>query len=474
MRSMNPLRTLMAAAILCGTFIGYAQAETFGDFTYTDQGDSVTITGYSAVSFGAVNIPAEIGGKPVTAIGDKAFYCEGVTALTIPGSVISIGDYAFGACHYLKTVTIPAGVKSIGPGAFFHCDGLEKLTFSTGLSTIGEQSFAYCAKLTEVVIPDGVTSIGDGAFFNCTELEQVSIGGDVVSIGNWIFEQCGKIKRVTFASGVNTIPRWVFANCGNLTSVKIPRSVTSIDEGAFAGCRALKEVALPSSLDSIGDSAFSSTGLAIVTLPSSVESIGDSAFSRTSLTTVTIPSTVESIGRGAFGYCGALKRATFVGNAPALGEAAFGEAADSFTVYWHEGREGFTAPTWQGYAAWMIPKGPEIAVYQPHGFELVDGSGKKSYGGQRVGTKTPPRSVTIRNRGSKVLRGLFVATGGNHPDDFIIRQPEERSLPPGAVTTFKVSFKPNAKGARNATIRIHSNDADEDPFEIHFDGHGVK
>lgn len=442
----------MITAILCGTFIGNAQAETFGDFTYTEHGDSVTITGYSAVSFGAVNIPAEIGGKPVTAIGAKAFYCEGVTALTIPGSVISIGDYAFGACHKLKAVTIPAGVKLIGPGAFFHCEGLEKLTFSTGLSTIGEQAFAYCAKLTEVVIPDGVTSIGDGAFINCTALEQVSIGGDMVSIGNWIFGQCEKIKRVTFGNGVKKIPGRIFSSCGNLTSVEIPRSVTSIDEGAFAGCRALKEVAVPSSLVSIGDSAFSSTGLAIVTLPS----------------------TVESIGRGAFGYCGALKRVTFVGNAPALGEAAFVSTADSFTVYWHEGREGFTAPTWQGYAAWMIPKGPEIAVYQPRGFELVDGIGKKSYGGQRIGSKSPPRTVTVRNRGSKLLRGLSVTAGGNHPDDFIIRQPEKRNLPPGAAATFKVSFKPQAKEARSATIRIHSNDADEAPFEIHFDGHGVK
>lgn len=449
---MNPLRTLIITAISCGTFLFNAQAETFGDFTYTDHGDSVTITGYTAVSFSAVNIPAEIGGKPVTAIGKKAFYCVGVTALTIPGSLTSIGDYAFGACHYLKTVTIPSGVKSIGAGAFFHCEGMEKLTLSTGLTTIGKDAFYHCTKLTGVVIPDGVTSIGDGAFLDCTALEQVSIGGDLASLGSWIFEGCGNIKRVTFGDGVTKIPGWLFANCRVLTSVEIPRSVTSIDEGAFSGCRALKEVELLGSLISIGGRAFSGTGL----------------------TTVTLPASVESIGQRAFGYCGAMKRATFLGNAPVLGSEAFVSAADAFEVYWYEGREGFTAPTWQGYPAWMVPKGPEIAVYQPRGFELADGIGKKSYGGQRVGTKSPPRTVTIRNRGSRTLRDLSVKAGGNHPDDFIIRQPEVKNLPPGAATTFKVSFKPMAKGSRNAVIRIRSNDSDESAFEIHFDGHGVR
>ena len=464
----------MITAISCGTFLFNAQAETFGDFTYTDHGDSVTITGYTAVSFSAVNIPAEIGGKPVTAIGKKAFYCVGVTALMIPGSVTSIGDYAFGSCHYLKAVTIPAGVKSIGTGAFYYCESMEKLTLSTGLTTIGEEAFGYCAKLTEVVIPAGVTSIGDGAFINCTALEQVSIGGDLVSIGSWIFEGCGNIKRVTFGNGMKKIPGWLFARCRVLSSVKIPRSVNSIDEGAFSGCRALKEVELPSSLSSIGGGAFSGTSLTTVTLPASVESIGDGAFFGTSLTIVTIPASVESIGQRAFGYCGSLKRATFLGAAPALGDEAFVSAADAFTVYWYEGREGFTAPTWQGYPAWMVPKGPEIAVYQPRGFELVDGIGKKSYGGQRVGSKSPPRTVTIRNRGSRTLRDLSVTAGGNHPDDFIIRKLEVENLPPGAATTFKVSFKPMAKGSRNAVIRIRSNDSDEGSFEIQFDGHGVK
>lgn len=449
---MNPLRTLMITAILCGAIIGNAQAETFGDFTYTDQGDTVTITGYSEFPFGAVNIPAEIGGKPVTAIGDYAFFCVGVKSLKIPGNVTSIGNSAFGSCPYLKSVSLPASVKSIGARAFSYCDGLEKLTMSSGLSSIGELAFFRCVNLAEVAIPEGVESIGTGAFSSCAALERASIGGNAATMGSEVFGHCWNLKRVTFGKGMKTIPRAMFVNCLHLTNVEMPASVRIIEDSAFSGCRTLKEVELPSSLVSIGDYAFDST----------------------SLTTATIPSSVESIGRLAFGYCGTLKRATFLGDAPVLGEETFVSAADAFTVYWYEGRGGFTAPTWQGYPAWMVPKGPEIAVYQPRGYELADGIGKKSCGRQRVGSKSPPRTVTIRNRGSRTLRGLSVEAGGNHPDDFIIRQPEVENLPPGAATTFKVSFKPMARGSRNAVIHIRSNDSDEGSFEIHFDGHGVR
>ena len=42
---------------------------TNGDLSYRDNGDSLTITGYSGQSASVV-IPAMIDGKPVTAVGD--------------------------------------------------------------------------------------------------------------------------------------------------------------------------------------------------------------------------------------------------------------------------------------------------------------------------------------------------------------------------------------------------------------------
>ena len=57
---------LLKAEIIC------AIQESNG-FAYTVTGDEATITGYTGSAKNLV-IPSELGGKPVTAIADKAFY----------------------------------------------------------------------------------------------------------------------------------------------------------------------------------------------------------------------------------------------------------------------------------------------------------------------------------------------------------------------------------------------------------------
>ena len=65
---------------------------------YRINGDTAEIfNDYSAAispsPTGAVTIPSMLGGKPVTSIGDYAFYsCIGLTSVTIPDSGTSIGN----------------------------------------------------------------------------------------------------------------------------------------------------------------------------------------------------------------------------------------------------------------------------------------------------------------------------------------------------------------------------------------------
>ncbi|MEN9974919.1 MAG: hypothetical protein RLZZ282_925, partial [Verrucomicrobiota bacterium] len=91
-------------------------ADTFGNFTYTDDGNSITIIKYSADAGGVVDIPAIIIGKPVTIIGNSAFQsCTGLTGVTVPVSVTTIGSNAFDGCTGLTSMSFssPSSVISI-------------------------------------------------------------------------------------------------------------------------------------------------------------------------------------------------------------------------------------------------------------------------------------------------------------------------------------------------------------------------
>jgi hypothetical protein len=115
---------------------------------------------------------------------------------------------------------------------------------------------------------------------------------------------------------------------------------------------------------------------------------------------------------------------------------------------------------------------PEIAVQQPAGSNLTDGKSKRSFGTVKVGKKGVAKTFTIKNTGKADLTGLSVGRNGSHKSDFIVGALSKTSLAPGASATFKVTFKPKAKGTRKALLKIASNDANENPFDIPVTGLG--
>ncbi len=55
--------------------------------------------------------------------------CTGLTSITIPNSVTSIGFESFRDCTELTSVTIGNGVASIESFAFDNCDGLKSIYY---------------------------------------------------------------------------------------------------------------------------------------------------------------------------------------------------------------------------------------------------------------------------------------------------------------------------------------------------------
>lgn len=66
---------------------------------------------------GNLVLPENPNGYKLIAIGSYGFYkCNGLTSVTIPNSVTSIGDKAFSGCS--GQISIPNSVSSIGNGVF--------------------------------------------------------------------------------------------------------------------------------------------------------------------------------------------------------------------------------------------------------------------------------------------------------------------------------------------------------------------
>ena len=93
---------------------------------------------------------------------------SGLTSLTIPSSVTSIGWSAFSGCSGLTSLTIPSSVTSIGYYAFSGCSGLTSLTIPSSVTSIDDNAFSGCSGLTSIyVYPEKVPILGTGVFSGC-------------------------------------------------------------------------------------------------------------------------------------------------------------------------------------------------------------------------------------------------------------------------------------------------------------------
>ena len=272
MITMLPLSAVTAFA--ADTSSSPDPEEIVGDYKYAyevNADGNATITeflgpvGSANPNFYDIKIPSELGGHPVTGLGEYSFaanpydghqgnpLCSKIRSVTIQQNVTSIGKRAFDGCSALTTLSLGEKIKTIGNYAFENCTSLTGVTIPQSVTSIGYYAFEGCTNLNPLTIKGPITSMGNYAFAGSTYLKSLTLYDDIQTIGNFAFLGSTFLKTVTLPKNLTSIGEYAFARCSELESITIPEKVKTINHKTFADCSKLEYIILPAGLTTFFD-----------------------------------------------------------------------------------------------------------------------------------------------------------------------------------------------------------------------------
>ncbi len=169
-------------------------------------GTGLELIGYSAfmraTDLGEINLP-----EGLTKIVSSAFYDAGITKLTEPSTLTTLGYDCFRGDGFAGSTLVTVD--------FSNC---------TNLNTLSGSTFYDCHYLKNVTLPEGLKVIGDAAFQNCYSIEEITIPNSVQTIEEnafWMFSELyqHQLKKVILGSGLQQIKSNAFGECGNIVEI---------------------------------------------------------------------------------------------------------------------------------------------------------------------------------------------------------------------------------------------------------------
>ncbi len=325
----------------------------------------------------------------LTTIQDNAFEgCEGMKSINIPESVTSIGNSAFGGCRSLESLSIPASVHTLTYSAIGGCTSLK--TLSVASEEILNHAISSCESLETLILSEHVKTLDEEFLLGCESLRKITVSPNnkyftvdargalytkdmrtlvrcpegydgtfvtppsTTEIGYSAFKNCAYLPAVVLSPAIKTLNPTAFEDCISLEDIVFSENLKEIPYGAFRGCRGLETLHITYGIQSIEKEAFANcVSLEYLTLADSVTSIGHNAFGNcTDLNRVVLPTHMPGFGSTIIYKSNNLEALYFRGPAP---------DPDNFyhnppnydspvaTLYYQEGQEGWTSPTWNGF-----------------------------------------------------------------------------------------------------------------------------
>ena len=307
-------------------------------------------------------------------IGDTAFGTQSsdtlmnLSSVTIPSTVLTIGNSAFRLISSLTTVTfvgtsectsfgngafqatglyvftLPASVTDMGTGTWFGVSSLTNFTFeeNSQCTSIGESVFAFTTGLETIIIPPSITTITGGTWssFVGSKLKIVYVLQSTLNNIDALFQSpshrasfygsnfttSGGTQqvlllppRIPFAvNGITYSYEDIYGNDGITNNAKISGIVSGSPTGDFVVPGGSSYISAPR----WNGSAFISTPITITELG------GQICKNNTNITSVTIPTSITVIHPEAFYACTGLTSVIFdqgsaVSQCQVIGEDAF-------------------------------------------------------------------------------------------------------------------------------------------------------
>ena len=279
--------------------------------------DGTTSIGYASFADCPLLNTMNYNQETLTSLDYYAFSNTGFTSLTLPNSIISIGDWVCYNCKNLTSVNIPTGIDHVPYSFAYGCPQLINVTMHDGIRTIKGNAFRSCTLLPTIELNDQITRIENDAFRECKNLvldklpdALTYIGGSafretpaitaaltipegVTEIAGSAFNGSG-ISSITLPDGLTVIGEGIVAYTPNLSNIKLPATIRRIPNYTFQKATALEHINLPATVREIGYCAFEQSALAEITLPDSIAVVENYAFSRTNLQTFRVPDAFTS------------------------------------------------------------------------------------------------------------------------------------------------------------------------------------
>ena len=162
--------------------------------------------------------------ESVVSIGDNAFSdCTALTYFDIPAATVSIGASAFEGCTGLTSLRFESGseLSDIADRTFYGCTGLLSMSLPESVVGIGESAFYGCTGLLSMNLPENVTTVGKSAFYGCSGLAMMSLGESLETVGESAFQDCSALTDLHLSQAVNSVGNWAFYGCLSLRTVRV-------------------------------------------------------------------------------------------------------------------------------------------------------------------------------------------------------------------------------------------------------------